>query len=353
MFKVAIHALGELKDHQFVVIFAGYRDQWLYARHRERDTWETAGGHIEAGETELDAARRELYEETGAVEFSIVPAFDYSVHKETGSSHGRVFFAQIKKLGPLPGSEICEVGLFGAVPEGLTYPQILPALYEKMRVWLSDIRTALPAAEKYMRSCMTDSAHDVEHIYRVLQYAADIAEHEGGADAELLTAACLLHDIAREEQFADPDVDHAVRGGEKAFEWLTANGYSEDFSSAVRDCIQSHRYRSDNPPQSLEAKILFDADKLDVCGAVGIARTLFYQAHTSQPLYSLDDNGRVLDGSNDPAHSFCREYKFKLEKLYDKFYTKRGAELAARRQDAAKNFYGSLLEEVRECCRSK
>ena len=200
-----------------------------------------------------------------------------------------------------------------------------------------------------MRSCMSDSAHDAEHIYRVLNYALDIAKHEGGADLDVLTTACFLHDVARAEQFADPNVDHAVHGGEKAYQWLTANGYTDGFARAVKHCVQAHRFRSENPPQSLEAKILFDADKLDVCGAVGIARTLLYKAHVSEPLYSLDENGGVCDGSNDIEPSFLQEYKYKLEKLYDRFYTARGAELAAKRQSAARDFYDSLLAEVREC----
>ena len=210
-------------------------------------------------------------------------------------------------------------------------------------------RTNFTAVETYMRSCMSDSAHDTEHVYRVLNYAIDIAKHDGGANTELLAVACLLHDIGREEQFADPSIDHAVYGAGKAHKWLVENGYSSGFADAVKSCICSHRFRSDNPPQSLEAKILFDADKLDVCGAVGIARTLFYKAHVSEPLYSLTETGDVGDGTNDTDPSFLKEYKFKLENMYDKFYTKRGSELAAKRKSAAKNFYDSLLAEVREC----
>jgi len=200
-----------------------------------------------------------------------------------------------------------------------------------------------------MQSCMTDNAHDMEHIYRVLNYSLDIARHERSVDMELLTTACLLHDIGRAEQFADSSVDHALYGGEKAHEWLTNNGYSEDFADAVKSCIQTHRFRSDNPPQSVEAKILFDADKLDVCGAMGIARTLLYKAHVSEPLYSLTDRGYVSDGTTDIEPSFMQEYNFKLEDLYENFYTKRGSELAMKRKAAAVNFYQSLLAEIREC----
>ena len=214
---------------------------------------------------------------------------------------------------------------------------------------MNTIRTKYPSVEAYMQSCMTDSAHDMEHIYRVLNYALNIAQHECGVNEELLTIACLLHDIGREEQFSDAAVDHAIYGGDKAYKWLTDNGYSEEFSAFVKSCIQTHRYRSDASPQSIEAKILFDADKLDVCGAMGIARTLLYNAHVSEPLYSLTECGEVSDGIKDSEPSFMQEYKFKLEKIYENFHTKRGSELAKKRKMAAECFYQSLLSEAREC----
>jgi len=214
---------------------------------------------------------------------------------------------------------------------------------------MTTARTSFPLIEAYMQACMTDSAHDMEHIYRVLNYALNIAKSENNVDGEVLTIACLLHDIGRPEQYADSSVDHAALGAEKAFKWLTGNGYSTSFADAVRNCIETHRFRSGNPPGSIEAKILFDADKLDVCGAMGIARTLFYKAIVSEPLYSLTDDGNVSDGTNDTQPSFFQEYKFKLEKVYENFYTEHGSTLAAKRKQAAVNFYTSLLSEVQEC----
>jgi len=196
---------------------------------------------------------------------------------------------------------------------------------------------------------MCDSAHDTQHVYRVRSYAMSIAAHEQGVDLEILEAACLLHDIGRAEQYADPRADHAIIGAIKARAWLEANGYEFEFAQAVADCICTHRFRSDTPPKSLEAKILFDADKLDACGAMGMARTLFYKAHVCLPLYMLDDSGAVLDGTADSEDTFFREYKFKLEKLYGRFYTWRGEELAQGRRKAAKNFYEALFREAREC----
>lgn len=200
--------------------------------------------------------------------------------------------------------------------------------------------------ETYMRACMSDSAHDTEHIYRVLYNALEIAKTELSVDYDVLIAACLLHDIGRKEQFADPKICHAAAGSEKAFRFLTENGFGEDFAEKVRHCILTHRFRKAMQPQTIEAKILFDADKLDVTGAIGIARSLMYKADMAEPLYHVLPGGKIADGTEDLGPSFFREYKFKLEKLYDKFYTARGAELARDRQKIAADFYESLYREV-------
>ena len=205
--------------------------------------------------------------------------------------------------------------------------------------------------EKYMLSCMRDSAHDKEHIYRVLYNALEIAKSEINVNMDVLICACLLHDIGRVEQYADPSLCHARIVGEKAYTFLLNNGFPLIFAERVRHCIQAHRYRANNIPQTIEAKILFDADKLDAAGAMGIARTLLYQGIVSDPLYSLQPDGSVSDGTDDEKSSFFREYKYKLEKVYDAFYTSRAAEIAAERQTAATAFYHSLLNEVADTYR--
>ncbi len=200
--------------------------------------------------------------------------------------------------------------------------------------------------ESYMLRCMCDSAHDAQHIYRVLNHALQIAETEPETDLDVLIAACLLHDIDRQDQLRDPAVCHAQVGSRKAYEFLQEAGFSKEFCRHVADCIYTHRFRKAEPPKTLEAKILFDADKLDVTGAVGIARSLMYKAEVAEPLYLLRPDGTVDDGSQDTGPSFFREYKFKLEKLYDRFYTPRGAELARQRQQTAVDFYQALYREV-------
>lgn len=202
--------------------------------------------------------------------------------------------------------------------------------------------------ESYMRSCMSDSAHDTEHVYRVLYAARGIARTEHGVDEDVLDAACLLHDIGRKEQFADPALDHAEVGGDKAYAFLKSMGMTEEFADKVRRCIITHRFRKNDPPESIEAKILFDADKLDVTGAMGVARTLVYKGGVGDPLYSLGNDGKPTTGEHDAKPSFFQEYHFKLKNLYDRFYTARGKQIAASRRAAAENFYNSLYSEVME-----
>ena len=206
------------------------------------------------------------------------------------------------------------------------------------------------ALEAYMQQCMKDSAHDKEHIYRVLNNAMAIAQGEQGVNYDILICACLLHDIGRPAQLENPALCHAAVGSQQAYDYLVSSGYPEDFARRIRDCIRTHRFRKSDPPVSLEAKILFDADKLDVVGAVGIALTLAYQGTVSAPMYSRNPDGTLSDGNGDTVPSFFREYHFKLKKLYDRFYTAKGAELAQKRRKAAEAFYCDLWEEISASC---
>ena len=209
-------------------------------------------------------------------------------------------------------------------------------------------KTTYTLIENYMRTCMEDSAHDREHVYRVLFNALEIAKTESGVDYDILITACLLHDIGRKEQFENPALCHAAVGSEKAYKFLIENSFDTEFSEKVRHCILTHRFRKTNQPQTIEAKILFDADKIEAAGAMGIARTLIYKGIVCEPLYSLRDDGTVSNGEGDKMPSFFQEYKYKLEKLYSNFYTVKGAEIAKQRQQAAVDFYNALYREVNE-----
>lgn len=199
--------------------------------------------------------------------------------------------------------------------------------------------------ENYMLTCMEDSAHDKEHIYRVLYNALEIAKTERNVNYDILITSCLLHDIGRKDQFENPSLSHALLGSEKAYSFLTGHGFDTFFAEQVKLCILAHSYRQKTPAQSLEAKILFDADKLDVVGAIGIARTLVYTGTVSKPLYSLLPDGSVSTGEHDITPSFFHEYKHKLSKMYSNFYTARAAELAREREQTAIDFYNHLYQE--------
>jgi len=203
------------------------------------------------------------------------------------------------------------------------------------------------AIESYMLSEMLDSAHDEHHVYRVLNSAMEIADHCEAVDMDVLIAACLLHDIGREQQFKDPTLCHAEIGSEMAYEFLLSRGWSSQKAAHVKECISAHRFRSDNTPQSIEAKILFDADKLEACGAVGIARTLIYNGQTDDPLYTLDDSGNIIENVVAPENtSFVQEYNYKLKNVYNTFYTEHAMKIGKKRQKTAIDFYNGLIDEI-------
>ena len=129
--------LDELGGYSFVVIICRYQDKWLYCRLKDSDAFCNAGGRIEPGETPFEAAKRELYEETGAIEYDITPVFDYSVESSAGYTTGQVYLAHIHELGELPEFEMAEVRLFEALPDKMRFPEIQPVLYKRMQIWLN------------------------------------------------------------------------------------------------------------------------------------------------------------------------------------------------------------------------
>ncbi len=133
MLKVCFHQAIEDEKIKFAVIAARYKNQWIYCRHRERNTFEIPGGHREVGETIIETAKRELYEETGAIDFELEEITVYSVVNDNIETFGMLFFTEVKELGVLPDLEIGEIQLFDEMPEILTYPLIQPLLIEKVK----------------------------------------------------------------------------------------------------------------------------------------------------------------------------------------------------------------------------
>lgn len=130
MFDVKFDKIGKVDEKEFtrVVIASRYKNKWVFCKHRERNTWEIPGGHIEKGEDWLTAAKRELFEETGAVEAKIEPICVYSISK-----YGLLCFAEIVELGALPESEIEKIEFFDDLPENLTYKGTHDKMFEKVR----------------------------------------------------------------------------------------------------------------------------------------------------------------------------------------------------------------------------
>ncbi len=137
--KCRIYPLGYLEGYKFTVICSSYQGKWILSKHKKRDTWETQGGHIEKGETPLECARRELFEESGIRDADVYPLCDYWGFDSNGCANGMVFLAIVHSLGELPESEMKEIGIFDSLPEDLTYPQVSPRLFEEAAKLLKGI----------------------------------------------------------------------------------------------------------------------------------------------------------------------------------------------------------------------
>ncbi|MCL2409035.1 MAG: NUDIX domain-containing protein [Oscillospiraceae bacterium] len=140
--KCKCYPFNTLGNYIYADVIAFYKGKWLLSKHKERTTWETQGGHIEAGETPLEAAKRELFEESGAIDFDIEPLCDYSLSGSFNgvdvSGNSQVFIAKVHSLGEMPHqSEMEKICLLDSLPDNLTYleliSEILPIVIEKLR----------------------------------------------------------------------------------------------------------------------------------------------------------------------------------------------------------------------------
>ena len=126
------YPLGSFERYKYVVIMSRMDGGFLLSRHKQRTTWEFQGGHIEPGETPEQAARRELYEESGVQDAALYYVCDYMGYDAFGFANGAVFFADVNALGALPESEMEETKLFDSLPEKLAYPRVTSVLLEKI-----------------------------------------------------------------------------------------------------------------------------------------------------------------------------------------------------------------------------
>ena len=187
----------------------------------------------------------------------------------------------------------------------------------------------------------SDPVHDFDHVLRVTRMAEHLAELEG-ANVTVVRTAALLHDVVRHDANGD---DHAVSAGKTARELLT--DHSDDDVNAVVHAIEAHRFRNSITPQTIEAQVLFDADKLDAIGAIGIARVFAYAGRAGNPLW-----GEVSDDyhpdTHDEPHTAQHEFVFKLSKIKGKLYTDSGKAIAERRHQAMVDFFDRLSQEITE-----
>jgi uncharacterized protein len=193
-----------------------------------------------------------------------------------------------------------------------------------------------------------DPTHDFDHVLRVTAMAERIAALED-ADGQIVRAAALLHDISRLEDtallmHADPETDHAVLAA-RAVRKLLADEPTA-FVDAVAHCIEAHRFRNNIDPTTIEAKALFDADKLDSIGAIGVARAFAYAGTLGNPLWGDIPAGYTPE-KRDKTHTPRHEFELKLKHIKDRLYTASGKRIAEERHAFMVSFFDRMAVEVR------
>ncbi|WP_202079232.1 HD domain-containing protein [Caldalkalibacillus salinus] len=187
-----------------------------------------------------------------------------------------------------------------------------------------------------------DPAHDWAHNLRVLLLAERIGQEEQ-ADMTLLRYATLLHDIGRAEERRTGEC-HAEISARWAVQWLEEEGISATLSEhghdkldAIQRAIRAHRFRKDQPPTTLEEKILFDSDKLDSIGAIGVARAFVYSGVINQSIQRFGE---------EEGHTPLQEFEFKLRKLKDRLYTRTARQIAEERHQFMVQFFERYEKEL-------
>jgi len=196
-----------------------------------------------------------------------------------------------------------------------------------------------------------DPVHGFDHVLRVYRIAERIGREES-ANLEIVRTAALLHD----SKGADPRGEanerevHHLLSAEFAGEVLLGLGWIPEKIEAVQHCIRSHRYRAqDEPPRTIEAMCLFDADKLDVLGAIGAARTTAFSAQADLPFYYEPSQLFLETGEHEPdePHSAYHEFLFKLQFVHERLLTRAGRAIAAQRDVFLRQYFEQLQAECR------
>jgi uncharacterized protein len=204
-----------------------------------------------------------------------------------------------------------------------------------------------------------DPVHDFNHILRVLALAERVGRAEG-ADLDILRAAVLLHDASgatpgrRSPEGSDGEENggratHHEASAEFAREVLRGEGWPDDRLEAVLHCIRAHRFRGMEAPRSLEARILFDCDKLDVLGAIGVARVVAYAALAGEPLTGEPSEKFRTTGEKESGepHTPYHEFLFKLSRIQERLHTSTARAIAAERHRYLAEYFDRLGLEAR------
>ena len=200
-------------------------------------------------------------------------------------------------------------------------------------------------AREYYRGA--ESGHDFDHVLRVLALAERLARAEG-ADVEIVRTAALLHDIARADEDATNSGDHAQMAAERARALLVERGVAPKRAGAVAHAIAAHRFRGTTTPQTLEAKILFDADKLDSIGAIGIARAYAISGVLNQRLWSdVAPDAVATRDQHNSNHTAVAEFVVKLSKVRERVHTAAARQIADERHAYMAAFFERLGREVK------
>jgi uncharacterized protein len=210
-----------------------------------------------------------------------------------------------------------------------------------MKPHIEDIRA-------FAERCFTNSpgSHDWEHTMRVHNVALHIGRVEG-ADLDVVEAAAFLHDIARPEQDASKGrICHAARGATMASEFLQKYPFPDGQRSNIIHCVRSHRFRENSKPESLEAKVLYDADKLDSIGAIGIGRAFMFAGEVGARLHVPDVRAEDTEPYSEDDTGY-REFTLKLSKIKDRMLTAEGRRIAERRHTFMEAFFERFLEEYK------
>ena len=204
------------------------------------------------------------------------------------------------------------------------------------------------AALDFMREKLArlSDGHDCDHTLRVVRRALELCGEVPEADPIVVEIAAILHDIARPEETAGRGKpDHAALGARLAEDFLLTQGADAAFARRVASCIREHRFRSDRRPSSVEAAILFDADKLDSLGATGIGRAFLFAGRAGARLHNRAAEALAGEayGREDTAY---REYLVKLSKLPGIMQTEPGKRRAAELKKFMDRFFAQLDREI-------